>query len=122
MQVLNMSQKHLVVTETKEAARTAKEKASEAETSARASEASAQAASSSAGEASASARDAENAKDVVAGYKSAAEKAASSAATSEKNVNDKINYEALISKTEYNTATKKSTTTNPSFFNTSSII
>lgn len=79
-----------LVTEAKEAARTAKEKASEAETSARASEASAQAASSSAGEASASARDAENAKDVVAGYKSAAEKAASSAATSEKNVNDKI--------------------------------
>lgn len=79
-----------LVTETKEAARTAKEKASEAETSAKASEISAQAASGSAGAAAASARDAENAKDVVAGYKIAAEKAASSAATSEKNVNDKI--------------------------------
>lgn len=79
-----------LVTETKEAARTAKEKASEAETSAKASEISAQAASNSAGAAAASARDAENAKDVVAGYKNAAEKAASSAATSEKNVNDKI--------------------------------
>lgn len=79
-----------LVTETKESARTAKEKASEAETSARASEASAKAASGSAEEASTSARDAENAKDVVAGYKSAAEKAASSAAASEKNVNDKI--------------------------------
>ena len=79
-----------LVTETKEAARTAKEKASEAETSAKASEISAQAASNSAGAAAASARDAENAKDIVAGYKNAAEKAASSAATSEKNVNDKI--------------------------------
>ena len=79
-----------LVTEAKEAARTAKEKASEAETSAKASEISAQAASNSAGAAAASARDAENAKDVVAGYKNAAEKAASSAATSEKNVNDKI--------------------------------
>lgn len=79
-----------LVTETKEAARTAKEKASEAETSAKASEISAQAASGSAGAAAASARDAENAKDVVAGYKIAAEKAASSATTSEKNVNDKI--------------------------------
>lgn len=79
-----------LVTETKEAARTAKEKASEAETSAKASEISAQAASNSAEAAAASARDAENAKDVVAGYKIAAEKAASSAATSEKNVNDKI--------------------------------
>lgn len=79
-----------LVTETKEAARTAKEKASEAETSAKASEISAQAASNSAGAAAASARDAENAKDIVTGYKNAAEKAASSAATSEKNVNDKI--------------------------------
>lgn len=90
------------VTETKEAARTAKEKASEAETSAKASEISAQAASNSAGAAATSARDAENAKDVVAGYASAAAKSASSAATSEENVKAKIDGldETFSQKTE----------------------
>lgn len=81
---------HTLANEVKDAAKTAKEKASEAETSATAAAGSANSASSSAGVSIEAAKNAENAKDVVAGYKSAAEKAASSAATSEKNVNDKI--------------------------------
>ena len=81
---------HALANEVKDAAKTAKEKASEAETSATAAAGSANSASSSASAAIEAAKNAENAKDVVAGYKSAAEKAASSTATSEKNVNDKI--------------------------------
>ena len=91
-----------LVTETKEAAKTAKEKASEAESSAKAAASSANASSSSAGAAASAAKEAETAKDVVAGYKSAAEKASASAATSEKNVNAKIDGldETFSQKTE----------------------
>lgn len=79
-----------LATETKEAAKTAKEKAAEAESNARASESSAKTASDIAAVVSGAAKDVETAKDVVAGYKSAAEKASASATTAEKNVDAKI--------------------------------
>lgn len=79
-----------LVTETKEAAKTAKEKATDAEVSAKNSNDSAMAASSAATLAIDAAKNAENSKDVVAGYKRAAEKAANDAASSKESVDTKI--------------------------------
>lgn len=76
--------------EVKEAAKTAKEKAIDAEVSAKKSNDSATAASSAATLAIDAAKNAENSKDVVAGYKRAAEKAANDAALSKESVDTKI--------------------------------
>lgn len=76
--------------EVKEAAKTAKEKAIDAEVSAKKSNDSATTASSAATLAIDAAKNAENSKDVVAGYKRAAEKAANDAALSKESVDTKI--------------------------------
>ena len=76
--------------EVKEAAKTAKEKAIDAEVSAKKSNDSATTASSAATLAIDAAKNAENSKDVVAGYKRAAEKAANDAASSKESVDTKI--------------------------------
>lgn len=76
--------------EVKEAAKLAKEKATAAEASAKKSNDSATAASSAANLAIDAAKNAEGSKDVVAGYKRAAEKAAKDAASSKESVDTKI--------------------------------